>query len=462
MLKKLSAMAILLHFFGSYALANKANFCQEKEKYYQIILNEVSKENSAFIDKLPECFKQDRKLLIKALTIDPNQFQFASEIIHNDKMFIERAIKINADILKFVSPEVKSDENFMEDAIYINRDSLKYCSWSLLDNKLFMKKMIDLDSNNYQFASDRIKSMVDFAQPVLIDNGSQLKFAPPNVKANREMVKLAIESDRSAIEFANPKIANEPEIIALAKTEKPFIDLDDFNKYIEKNYIIYHDKKNLGKIFENKAKLFSKNKLIDRNFIAKWNKKNTIERNNDGQPNEVWNIINLENRNFQNRWKDDFKEYPDLIKKIEKFFAKRKIAPEIIEDLRTTYLWKIKNEPKTIAFNLYSLNPSTDDILTNNFVNVTSITAIAQKHNDKWQISIIDVIFNREIKIDPVYYGGHKKYILWDLFKINENDKNPKIIFKIEGAINDYMELYEEQINGKYRSTLKSKPISKF
>ena len=46
--------------------------------------------------------------------------------------------------------------------------------------------------------------------------------------------------------------------------------------------------------------------------------------------------------------------------------------------------------------------------------------------------------------------------------QINENDKNPKIIFKIEGAVSDYMELYEEQINGKYRLTLKSKPISKF
>jgi hypothetical protein len=462
MLKKLFAIAIFLHFFGNFALANKPNFCQEREKYYQIILNEISKEDSNFIDKLPECFKQDRNLIIKALAIDPNQFQFTSEIIHNDKLFIKRAIKINADILKFVSPEVKSDENFMEDAIYINRDSLKYSSWSLLDNKLFMKKMIDLDSGNYQFASDRIKSMVDFAQPVLADNGSQLQFAPPNVKANREMVKLAIESDRSAIEFANPKIANEPEIIALAKNEKLFSNLDDFNQYIEKNYIIYHDKKNLGKIFANKALLFGENKLIDRNLITKWNKKTTIERNNDGQPNEIWNLINLENRNFQNRWKDDFTEFPDLVKKIEKFFAKRKIAPEIIEDLRTTYLWKIKNKPQTIAFNLYSLYSSTDDILTNNFVNVTSLTAIAQKHKDKWQISIIDVIFNREIKIDPVFSGGHKKYILWDLFKINENDKNPKIIFKIEGEVNDYMELYEEQINGKYRLILKSKPISKF
>jgi hypothetical protein len=462
MFKKIWAISTILLTIANFSFAKKPDFCSEKEKYYYLILNEISKGNSDFIDQLPECFKQDRNLIMKALLIDPSQIKNASELIHQDKLFIKRALKIDSEILKFVAPEIKSDEYFMEDAILINRDSLKYCSWSLLDNKLFMKRMIDLDSENYKFASDRLKSMDEFATPVLTDNGSQIQYSPPNIKANKDMLKLAIKSDRSSINYANPKLQLDQELIELAKNPKVFQSDDEFNNYIEKNYVFTHLKKNLGKHFLNKTILHGNNKLIDRNFIVKWNKKNTVERDKYGQSDEVWGLINVENRNYQNRWKDDFKDYPELIKKIEKFFAKRRVSPETIDDLRTTYLWKIKDDPATIAFNLYSASPSTDDILANNFINVSSLTAIAQKQLDKWQITIVEIIFNREIKVDPVYQGGHKKYILWDLFLSNKEDKNPKIIFKIEGAVNDYMELYEEQINGKYRPIFKSKNISKF
>jgi len=460
MFKKLLIIALILLSSPYISNAQNNNFCSQKERYYQIILSEISRGNTSLLDNLPECFKQDRNLIMKILMINPNLFQFASEIIHQDKIFIQRAIKIDSEILRFVAPEVKSDENFMENAIYINRDSLKYCSWSLLDNKLFMKRMIDLDSENYQYASDRIKSMADFVIPVLSDNGSQLEFSPPNVKANIDMIKLAIKSDRKALSFANPQLAKNEELIKLATNDSPF-NIVNFNEFIAKNYISIHPKKNLGKFFDNKGKFFSKNKIIDRNFIAKWHKKDSIENNQYSQMDEVWSIVSIENRNFQSRWKDDFKNYPDLIKKIEKFFVKRKISAEIIDELRVNYLWKIKDNPQTIAFNLYSLSPSTDDLLSNNFVNVTSITAIAQKQGDKWQLSMIDIIFNRELKVDPVFSAGHKKYILWDLYKNNINDNNPKIIFKVEDAVNDYLEIFEEQINGKYRSIYKSHPISK-
>ncbi|MFM7702033.1 MAG: hypothetical protein ACKO6C_01040, partial [Alphaproteobacteria bacterium] len=94
-----------------------------------------------------------------------------------------------------------------------------------------------------------------------------------------------------------------------------------------------------------------------------------------------------------------------------------------------------------------------------NFINLTSITAIAQEQKQKWQISVLDVTFNREININTAYEYGHKFYQVWDLFRKNEKDKNPKVIYRVHDFISDYFEIFEEQNNGKYRSVFKSKKI---
>jgi len=80
----------------------------------------------------------------------------------------------------------------------------------------------------------------------------------------------------------------------------------------------------------------------------------------------------------------------------------------------------------------------------------------------KWRLSIVDIIFNREIKVDSTYENGHKKYVLWDLYKINENDKSPKLIFKVEDSICDHFQIFKEQPNGRYKIAYQSKKIQCF
>ena len=454
---KFATFIIPFIFFNNPLLAQ--DYCSYPQKYYDVILTEVANKNPNVIENLPECLKQDRNLVFKVLLLDKTQFQNVSETLHQDKIFIKRIIKADPDILKYVAPEVRSDSYFMEEAIYINRDALKYCSWNLLDNKLFMKKMIDLDSDNYKFASDRIKSFEEFARPALEDNGLLLEFSPPNVKSNKEFAKIAIISDRNAFKFVNPKLALDQELIDLAKDNDPLPQSADLEKYLRENYIKKHEKKNLGEFIANEAQFFKKNQLINRNFITKWSKSFNLEKIQLGELKEEWRLNPIERRNYKNLWTEDFKEYPDLIKRINKFFAKRRIMPESISDLSTTYLWKIKDKPLTLAFNLYGISRTSDEILSQNFSNVISITAIAQFQEKKWRLSIIDVIFNRELKIDAVYENGHKKYTLWDLYKTSEKDKNPKVIFKIEDAICDYFQIFKEQPNGRYKIAYESNKV---
>jgi len=439
--------------------APKEDPCKFKEDYYEQVLREISsKKNPEVISRLPECFTHDRKLILKAVVIDPTQFQYAGEDLQEDQIFVMRLLKISPNILQYAAPEIRADEAFMEKATYISRDALQYASWKLLDNKLFMQHMIDIDSRNYKFASDRIKEVRHNAEMAFSDNGLLLEFAPEKIKDDIELVRIAVKSNSSALQFASERLQKNNDIAALAKQKTSIKSVEELKQFLQKNYIVDSKQKNVGERIGNKAKFFSKSKIIDRNYVTKWQNYLDFSRSDNlGHIAEERRLIGADSRNYQIPWRADFKKYPGLIKKIEKFFRNHNIAANTIDNLSTTFLWKIKSKPLTLAFNLYLLRESTDSDLGPDFVDATSLTAIVEQHGEHWEMTIVEVILDSEIKVEVPYENGHKKYVLWDLYHTDKKDQNPKIIFRVEDKFDDYFEVFEEQNGGKYQEILSTK-----
>jgi len=428
-------------------------FCHDQEKYYEIILEQAKYGNPQAISDLPECFWQNRDLIFKAIMIDPNYFKDASDLLRQDKIFITRLIKMQPQVLKYAAPQVRSDTKFLENAVLISRDILQYASWKLLDNPDFMLKMISIDADNYQYASDRLKSMPNLAKEAFADNGLLLKFAPKDIRSNQELVKIAIASSKDAIAFASPELQQNIAITSIKNSEQ---NLNKLDKFLLDNYLVDANNRNLGKIFGNKGKFSAKNQLIDYNFVTKWHIKLRYKKSDAGILQENWQLIPVYNRNYQQSWQDDFKKYPDLVKKIESFFAKRKINKKIVDNLKTTFFWKVKNNPETVAFNIYNMQQASEHILDSQFANVTSLTAIAQKIEKKWVLSVAEVIFNKDICLETNFTAGHKTYQVFDLI---EYDKDTMVVFKIEDSLNDHLEVYSQQQNGKYRFLYATQPF---
>lgn len=453
-LKSLIIALIFLLAFAAFAQEEKVN-CDLSEDLLQQILEEVTKKNSTVIKNLPDCFKLNRKLIFKTAIIDAEQFQYAAKNLQDDEVFVRRLLKINPAILQFASPRLRNDQDFMQRATYLHRDALKYADSKLLDNKIFMKKMITIDSRNYIFASDRLKEIEEFAEIAFSDNGLLLEFAPKTLRSNFKFVKIALKSNSSAIDFVADELKNNKELqqLAINKNSLKFQEQNKKNleEFLQKNYVIEEKKKNLGLVIANKSKFFAKNKIIEREYVTKWQKNLNYGNKEIG---ENLRLINVESRNYENLWKEDFKKYPALIKKIENFLLKHNLDQSTIDSLSTTFLWKIKSQPLTFAFNLYLLRDSDDIDLGPEFSNITSLTAIVQQQKNRYQMTVVEVIFDSEIKVDVGYANGHKKYVLWDLYQLDKNDKNPKIIFKIEDRFKDYFEVFEEQNNGKYQMVL--------
>ena len=444
LLDKLRVTSSAIFFLLSSSAFAQEAACHNIPLYYDQILQEVSKKNPEAISKLPDCFRLDRILILKAVLIDPSQFQNAADTLQEDQIFISRLLKISPEILQFAAPEVRSDPSFMEKATYLNRPALQYASWTLLDNKLFMRRMIEIDSLNYKFASDRLKLLPEFATRAFSDNGLLLEFAPQQIKSDKKLVKIAVMSNVAALSFAADLLKEDKELKKLATIQSSIKSPEDLQKFLQENYLVDAGKKNLGKIVGNKAKFFPKNKIIDHGYITKWQRIPDLSKEN-------WRLIAANSRNYQDSWREDFKKYPGLVKKIEKFFLNHNVAENTVENLITTFLWKVKGNPLTLAFNLYLLRDSTDADLGPDFVDASSLTAIVTKRAGKWEMTVVEVIFDSEEKTKISYEDGLKHYVLWDLYLNDKKDKNPKIIFKVSDPFGEHFEVFEEQKGGKYQ-----------
>lgn len=431
--------------------------CLANSQASEEVLNAVKEKNPDAIKSLSNCIKYNHKLIFQALLLDPSQLADADDIFRKDENFIKRLVKVNPEILKYVAPELKNDQHFIEETTFINRNSLKYADEKLLDKKPFMAKMIKNDAQNYIYASNRLKEMPEITAPALTDDGMLLRYAPESIKENRAMVKIAIQSNSNALDFAADNFKKDVEMLLITGQKAAEFDKKKAADFLQKNYITEEKKRNIGAIFDKRTKFFKKNRIINRNYITKWQR---VFEFNGHHLQENIRLITAESRNNPNRWTEDLKQYPDLIKKIQAFFLKRQIDRDTIDNLSLTYLWKIKNDPLTLAFNLYLLRDSNDDELGVEYVNTTSLTAIVQKNNKEWHLTVIETIFDNETKADVAYEDGEKKYILQDLYIENKSDKNPKLLFRVEDKFREYFEIFGEQKGGKYQMLYRFDPLA--
>jgi hypothetical protein len=446
---QLFTLVILLIIFPARS-SRAQEACKIIPQYYEKILKDIADKKPDVLSSLYDCFRRDRVLILRAVAIDPSQFQYADEALQEDQVFILRLLKVTPQVLQFAAPEVRSDQAFMEKATYINRYSLQFASWTLLDNKLFMKRMIDIDPLNYKYASDRLKLLNEFAARAFSDNGLLLEFAPTQIRKDKKLVKIAVGSNAKAFEFVDESLKSDKELIKLATNISSVKSPEELKKFIEENYVEEPGDKDLAKKLVNKAKFFPDHKIIDQKYITKW-------KMGFDNRQEYWRLTAADNKNRQKFWKKDFKNYPELIAKIERFLVGHNVAENNVNNMVTTYLWKVKDKPNTLVFNLYLVNESADRDLGSEYVNVTSITAIAQKHGNKWSMTIIEVVFDSEEKSDVSYEDGLKRYEIWDLYRVGKSDSNPKVIFKVSEKFGDYFEVFEEQSNGKYHKILSTK-----
>ena len=451
-LAALSFCFVILSSNKSFADPKKIDLsaCFSDQGNLSVIFESAKNKEPDAVYSLSDCLKNNHKLIFQLCLIDPAQLSGASEFFQNNENFIYRLVKVRPEIMKYISPTLRKNKHFVKIATYLNRDSLQYADSSLLDSAFFMEKMIDLDSKNYVFASNRVKAMKSIATKAFADNGMLIAYAPNETKDDKNLAKIAISSSEGAFDYLSDELKSDNEILSLANLKRKKVKESDLKKFITDNYFQEDDSTKDSIFIDKQKKIFKKNQLVENNYISKWQSKYEFI---DGRLKEELNLTPLNSRNLPDIWEDNFKKYPNLSAKVKKFLTSRHVSRDVVESLHLTYLWKVKEKPLTLAFNLYLLRDSFDKELGEGFSNVNSLTAIVQddEKSKEWKLTVVDVIFDKEVEMKIDYKNGHKKYFVQDLYLIDKDDKNPKIIFRIEDRFKEYFQVFEEDRGGKYR-----------
>jgi hypothetical protein len=435
---------LLFSLFTFDALARQDD-CYLAKNNFDDVVSQIKPGDCDIIDHADYCLKQNAQFIFKAAVIEPSCLQKASDLIKLNQDFIFRIFKINPKILEAIDDKLKQDPDFMIKILRLNTDDnfypIKYAAANLLDNESFMREAVAINEQNYFYASDKIKDTPSIAEIVFKANGLMIAAASEDIKHNLNLVKIAVKSNPDAMQFLDQEMKRKllKSGYKPPKTSNSDVSYKIIESFIRDNY--FQAKLEDGSyIIGNSAKFMPKNQiLVNHNYLSKWQ-----EIRSSGK----YKLKIIDNKDRP--WKKDFTKFPDLIKKIEEFLLRQNLDSNAIEELETKYLWVINKGPLTLVFNLYKLKPAIDADLGIEYNNLTSITIIAKKTSSKWIFSIVNSIIAKEIKMDIAYKNGYKEYEIWDIYKTNKNDKNPKIIFKIEDRFKQYFEIFSGDKNSEY------------
>jgi hypothetical protein len=425
-------------------------YCKISSYESAYILQQIELGNKLPIKAIEECKRNDRSFIAKVIKVNPKYFQFASESIKDDEVFISKFVSTNLQILKYISSRLSKDHFFMLWMIKLSPEAIQYTSSILTDNKSFMTKVVDIDPKNFIYASDRLQNDKEFVLWVVKKNGKMLKFASDKLQDDTEVAVEAIKSYNLAISFVSQKLQKDTKIKQLAaKIDQDFlINLDQF---LRENYggIGVGPGGYRGYHIVNMAKNFPEKRIFYQPYLTKWQRvyKNGVETNE---------LKLFSKDNSKSDWKNVFSEYSGLNNAIKKVLSNNGVDNNTIDALNLVSFWIISKEPNVIALNLYLLRETSNLYLDGNGSNVTSLIAIAnEKTNKEWSIDIVDAVFDADLTMSVSYKSGHKKYQIWDVYKANKDDKDPKILFKVEDNNGEYFDLFAKQINNSYASIYK-------
>ena len=438
--------------------------CYLSKKEIDYLSGQAKKDNHISFRALSDCKKNNPYLWSRLVRINSDIFAYASSSLRDNEKYIERIIDLNPDIFRYISPRLKRKRPFVKKIAVNFPKILEYIPEELSDSKGFIRDLMLLDANNFKFASERLQGEYRLAKTALGNDGSLIQFLGKGLKDNKELALDAINSYVPAYHFMGKDLRFEDKIKAVYDQEN-YNYLSGLNSYLKKNYQgILFDKN--GYHIVDRAKIFKDRLLINEKYQTRWKQEQDFYGFNS------WRLA-AKNYDLQD-WQKKLANYPELVKKIRRVFRVRGVDEKTISDLQLTELWQVNNgdeEMPILAMNFYLIrNIIDDDFLLSKISSTTSLTLIAsaqekllqkvgtddiaKKDQEKkellWEVDIIHGLFDANIISNDNFENGHKKFIIWDLYKTDESDKSPKILFKVEDYNSEYFLLFAKQPAGNF------------
>ena len=166
--------------------------------------------------------KNDYELVLKAVRKSGRALEFASNDLKNNRTIVLAATRRHGEALEFASNNLKNDRPLVLAAVSVNGEALEFASNDLKnDRDIVLAAVSQLASGAVlEFASADLQNNAEIVTAAVTCNGEALKFASDSLKDNHDIVLAAVSEYGNALEFASTRLQNNEVIINVAVMEK--------------------------------------------------------------------------------------------------------------------------------------------------------------------------------------------------------------------------------------------------
>lgn len=158
------------------------------------IFKDIISYDGDFLEFFPQKYRNNKEIVLIALTYYPYPLKFASEELKKDKDIFYAAL----------------------DAQEGSIDVLDDANECLRDDKDFMKEMLKVDGNAFKYCSERLKNDEEMVA-LSIENYGSLEFAPDNFKKNKKfilkLVNISHNLSKDVFSHISEELRNDDDVI---------------------------------------------------------------------------------------------------------------------------------------------------------------------------------------------------------------------------------------------------------
>ena len=182
----------------------------------------IKEKNYYNFKEAPKEWLESNEFMLQTLTdnTDGRFLHYASEKLKDDREIVLAAVTKSGSALEFASTKLKDDKEIVLAAVTKIGSYLQYASNRLKDDKEIVLVAVAKNGQALRYASDKLKDDKEIVLVAVTNNGDALEYASEKLKDDKEILLAAVANDSSSLRFAseeareyiNKKLMEENEI----------------------------------------------------------------------------------------------------------------------------------------------------------------------------------------------------------------------------------------------------------
>ncbi len=171
------------------------------------------KSRHTLLQHLPPSLTDDREVVKAAISINPQNFRYASIKLQGDIELAQLVVSEYGDLLEFLSDSLKSDELIVTLAVRsFNFEALKYAAESFKKDRKIVMAAVKTSGINLKHASIDLRKDFEIAIAAVKNDYSSFEFASETLKSDIDFVLEALEINPKIKNNLSEEVANNPAV----------------------------------------------------------------------------------------------------------------------------------------------------------------------------------------------------------------------------------------------------------